>query len=380
MSEQLGEQPMDAPEYEALDLLEMGGEADMVGAATSFMQAALPEWEPRAGNTEVVLMEALALMLGVEVLALQMVPSQLLEQLLALYGVSRDPGAGATARVKFTVTASSPIQVIPEGTLLRYEMEETAETFDFYTTTALEIVTSETLEGYATIMAEEIGSELNGLPPGTELELVDTLYFVESVFTDQEMQGGRDEELDDPYYARASSVLARLTSTLVLPEHFRYAATGEPNIGRAKVLDLYDPADPGTEKAGHVTLAVTDLTGQPLTTDAAAALRDKLEQQALASLTIHLISPTYTTVNVALSVTSKPGFSPAQTKAEVEALIRNWINPMTWDWAPEVSTYALVSTLGVASSVGVVTQAPATVPLPGVAPLPRLGTLTVNVI
>lgn len=380
MSEQLDEMSMDTPEHEALDLLQMGGEADMVGAATSYLQASLPEWDPRAGNTEVLLMESLALMLGVEVLALQMVPSQVLEQLLSLYGVQRDPGAGATARVKFSVTGSAPIQVIPAGTVLRYEMEETSESFDFYTTENVEIITSETMEGYAVVMADETGSELNSLPAGTELELVDNLFFVEAVVTDQEMTGGRDEEEDEPYYARASTVLARLTSTLVLPEHFRYAAVGEPNIGRAKVLDLYNPAAPEAEAPGHVTLAVTDKMGEPLDPTAASLLRDKLEQQSLASLTIHLIDPTYTTVNVELSVTSKLGFTAEQTKAEVEALLRNWINPMAWDWAPELNTYALVSTLSAASSIGVIMQAPPTVPLPGVAPLPRLGTLTVNIV
>lgn len=380
MSEQLNELPMDTPEYENLDLLQMGGEADMVSAATAYAQVALPEWEPRAGNTEVVLMESLALMLGVEVLALQMVPSQVLEQLLQLYGVPRDAGAGATARVKFSVTASAPIQTIPAGTLLRYELEETAESFDFFTMSPLEIVTSETLVGYVAVLADEIGSELNGLPAGTELELVDPLYFVEGVVTDQDLKGGRDEEEDDVYYARASTVLARLTSTLVLPEHFRYAAMGEPNIGRVMVLDLYNPATPTVEAPGHVTLAVADLDGNPLTPEAAANLQDKLEQQALASLSIHIIEPTYTTVNVTLSVTSKAGFTADQTRAELTALLTNWISPMRWDWSPEISTYSLVSVIGTASSVGVITQVPNSITLPGKAPLPRLGTLTINIV
>lgn len=375
----MSEQPMDAPEYETLDLLESGAEPDLVDAAVAYMEVALPGWDPRAGNTEIVLLEGLAMMLGVEVLALQQAPSQVLEQLLQLYGVPRHPGTGATIRVQFSVTGSAPIQTIPLGTRLRYESEETDETFDFLTTEPVEILTSETLVGVASVQAELIGSEVNGLPAGTELELVGNLYFVESAITITDVINGADEEEDDSYYARASSVLSRLTSTLVLPEHFQYAATSVSGIGRARVLDLYNPSTPGVEAPGHVTVAVADAQGEPLAPVVATDLHAMLEQQALASLVIHVIEPSYTTVDVAVTVRPAPGFNSAQVTEAVTAALQEWVNPGTWDWSSEVGEYALVSVIGAVPAVQVIMSAPATVPLPGLAPLPRLGTVTVTV-
>ncbi|MGL3805834.1 baseplate J/gp47 family protein [Paeniglutamicibacter sp. R2-26] len=370
----------DIPELETLNLLEFGGEQDIVTAAVEHAQNALPEWQPRAGNTELVLIESLALIMGVEALSIQMLPNQIVEQLMGLYGVTRNPGLPSTGKILFRVTNSSPMQVIPAGTRLRYELEATDETVDFLTLDTLTIATAETLSGQVMIGAEEVGVEGNNIPVGAEFELVTQLPFIESVSLTEATRGGEGEEPDNDFTARAAAVLSRSNNTLVLPENFTAAAISDPTIGRARTLDLYNPTGtPKSPAVGHVTVAVVAKDGEPLTPGAMETMRQSLSNQALASLQVHVVAPTYTTVNLAVAVAPRAGFQPDEVQATVEDAIRAWVNPETWDWSPTVDQYALIGVVHDVAGVRTVTSASPTVPLAGDVPLPRLGTLTVAV-
>lgn len=370
---------VDTPEYETMNLLNYGTEPDLVAAGIAYAQAAIPQWQPRVGNTELVLMEALALKLGVEVMAIQMLPEQILEQLMTLYGVTRDPGLPSAGKVRFTVTNSAPMQEIPAGTRLRYTLGATMETLDFVTQEPLTLLTSEQLTGVVSVLSELPGVRSNGLPTGTALDVVDNLSFIETAVLAETMGRGVDVETDAQFYSRAASVLSRLTSTLVLPEHFQYAAVATPGIGRARVLDLHNPAAPTVQSAGHVTIAVADIQGEPLDEVARAELAGDLKAQALASLTLHLIDPTYTTVDLAVKVKASFGFTAAQVEESVRAILSGWLNPASWDWSSEVGQYAVVSKVASAAGVAEILSVPATTKLAGTAPLPRLGKLTVTV-
>jgi hypothetical protein len=371
----------DIPEYEALKLLNFGAEPDLVNAGVAYATAVLPEWQPRAGNTEMVLMEALAVMLGPEILAVQMLPAQIIEQLMTLYGVTREDGNPVTGRVYVNVTNSAPIQVIPAGTRLRLTLAETAETVDFLTTDELQIITSESLTGQVDVYAEFLGTVGNFTPADTVLDMVDSLPFVESVKTATVLSGGAGPENDSIFQGRAAATLARLTSTLVLPESFQFAAASRPEVGRAKVFDLYDPANPLVDPAvGHVTVAVASQDGTALAPAVTAEIGYWLTNQALASLQVHVIDPTYTVVGLAVTVKPSFGFTTAQVQESVEAALRAWLDPRTWDWNPVIGQYAIVAKVAAAAGVAEVTAAPANIPLAGKAPLPTVGTVTVTVL
>lgn len=376
----MSEQIPDIPELENLTLLEYGGEQDLVNVAVAHAQNALPEWQPRESNTELVLIESLALIMGVEALSIQMLPSQIVEQLMALYGITRHEGLPTTGKALFRVTNSQPLQVIPEGTRLRYGLDGTDETVDFVTMETLTIMTTETLSSRVMIVADEVGVEGNNIPVGAELDLVTQLTFVESVAVAETTRSGEGAESDDDFNTRAAAVLSRSNSTLVVPENFTAAALSDPTIGRARTLDLHNPAGAPTSPAvGHVTVAVVAKDGQALTAEAMEALRQTLSNQALASLTIHVVAPTYTTVNLKVTVTARDGFQPDEVKSAVEDAIRAWVNPEAWDWSPTIDQYALIGVAHDAAGVRMVTSANPTVPLAGDVPLPKLGTLTVTV-
>ena len=372
--------PRDVPEIENLRLLNYGTEPDLVDAAVSNAMAALPEWEPRAGNTEMVLIESLAVMLGPEILAVQMLPGQIVEQLMRSYGVLRGQGDPVRGRVRFTVTNSNPTQTIPAGTRLRLDMNRTGETVDFLTDEDLSIIVTESTTGLVNVTAELLGTLGNLTVSGTTLDVVDPLPFVESVETVGQLMGGAGEESDGEFQGRASATLARLTSTLVLPESFQYAAAATPGVARAKVYDLYNPATPAVTKAvGHVTVAVAGPTGDALPAETMDNLEQALTAQALASLAVHVIAPTYTEINIAITVKPSFGFTAAQVKESVEAALRAWISPITWEWGSTVRQYEIIAKVYAAPGVGEVTVAPANIPLAGKAPLPRLVNVTVTV-
>lgn len=373
------EQPTDAPELEALRLLQYGTESDLVEAATAFARAALPEWTPRAGNTEVVLMQSLAIQLGPEILAVQLMRDRVVEGLMSLYGVTRDNGAPATARARFAVTASNPTQVIPAGSRLRLPISSTGETVDFLTTEPLSIITSESLTGEVNIVADRTGTAANGTPALTPLSTVTPLPFVETVVLATTVSGGETVESDASFSGRAASVLARQVSTLVQASQFEYAALSRTDVGRAKAFDSYDPAQPNATVFGHVTVAVADAAGQPLPADLRAQIEQWMTAQALASLLVHVISPTYTNVAVAATVKAAVGYDELDVKTRAEQALRDYLDPARWPWESTVTQYGLVGVLGNVPGVREVQSVPADIALAGKAPLPTVGSINVTV-
>ncbi|ALY09684.1 baseplate J protein [Arthrobacter phage Grekaycon] len=373
------DQPVDAPEIETLRLLQYGTESDLLEAAITHIQSVLPDWEPQQGNTEVVLLQGLALMLGPEIMAIQMLGDRVIEGVMSLYGVTRSQGVAATGRVAFTVTNSNPTQVIPLGSRLRLVVSSTGETVDLLTTEELQIITSETLTGEVNVVAEIEGDTSNGMPAGTFVSTVTSLPFVESAVLALPMSGGAGEESDGSFSARAASTLARQVSTLVGTEQFEYAALTRSEVGRAKAFDNYNPAVPGSPQFGHVTVAVASQTGTALTSPVMTDIEYWLEAQALASLVVHVIAPTYTTVNLNVTVKADVGQSAAAVKANVEAALRAWLSPVTWPWESTVEQFSMISVVGNAGGVKQVQSVPATIALAGKAPLPTIGTINVTV-
>ncbi|ASR80660.1 baseplate J-like protein [Arthrobacter phage Piccoletto] len=373
------DQPVDAPEIETLRLLQYGTESDLVDAAVAHIQSVLPNWQPQQGNTEVVLLQALALMLGPEVMALQMLGDRVIEGVAGLYGVLRSQGTPASGRVQFTVTNSNPTQIIPLGSRLRLVVSSTGETVDLLTTEELQIITSESLTGEVNVVAEYVGETANGIPAGTSVSVVGSLPFVESSVLALPISGGSGTESDGSFKARAASTFARQVSTLVGTEQFEYAALTRPEIGRAKAFDNYNPAVPGSPQFGHVTVAVANTTGQTVSAPVMTDIENWLEAQALASLIVHVIAPTYTTVNLNVTVKADVGQSAVEVKANVEAALREWLSPVTWPWDSTVEQFSMISVVGNAGGVKQVTSVPATIALAGKAPLPTIGTINVTV-
>ena len=332
----------DVPEYAGFDLVPSATEEEILDAAIQRVENALPEWTPRPGNTEVVLLEAMSMLLGLELVAINDVPDVVFERLLALHKITRSPGQYATATATFTVGSTEPVYTIPTGVTLRLLNPDTGEDMEFETTEAREIVVADGRSATIAIRATEYGAQVNGVAAGAPLEVVDALPFVDSVRLGSIVLGGEDEEDDDSLFNRGAARMARMTSTIVLADQFSLAAIEDERVARAFAQSLADPARPGVEAPGHVTVTVLGHAGE-LDAGDRESIRQALAAQAVAGLKIHVVPPDVTDLSVEVDVIVNSGAVTADVLAAVEHRVTRYLTPLEWDWSEKVYRNVLVA-------------------------------------
>lgn len=351
-------------------------------AAIALAVARIPDWIPREGNTEVVLLEALALEVSELTFAINRLPSATTEVLLRLFDVTPNEGTPAVATATFTLSDANG-HTVPAGTRLRWDPGDGSGVVDFTTDVALAVTAGQST-GTVAVTASSVGTRANGALVGDDLQLIDSVIYVESVEFATSPSGGSNPEDDAEYLARGVSALSRLVTTLVLPEHFQSFALDDVRVSRAYAIDLYDPAtgpNPG-DNPGHVTVAVLGEGSALLSASIKTEIEDAMEAATLANLLVHVIDPTITSVDVTVEVTAKAGFATADVQASVETAIEAYLDPQAWAWGDTVYRNELISLIDQVAGVDRVVDITAPVgdaALSGVAPLADAGTITVTV-
>lgn len=370
----------DTPEYQYMDLLanEFGEEPALLEAMVGAFKAVAPEWDAKVGSTEMLLLEGFATTLGLEIMALRMVDGEMVESLMGLYGVTRDPGLPATGKARLVALPGTPTVTVPEGTILRYVVPGLDETVDLETLETATIITSTSLTATVAVRATDLGTTGNGTPAGSELFAVGDFATLDRAEVAETITGGADPEDDDSFLGRAAAVLSRQTSSLVLPEHFQLAAMETPGVGRSRVLDLYNPATPGTTAPGNVSVVIADALGEPVSASIITAVKTALSAKALASVTVHVLSPTYTTVGFVATVKASADFTLAEAKAAGEAALRAWLSPTAWPWSTSATTFDAAGILAQVPAIASVTTITGGATLAGPGPMARPGTITVT--
>lgn len=371
----------DLPGYTDLTLYDVT-ETELVDRALTDATIKLPDWRPQAGNTEVVLIESLALIVAELVYAINRVPERALEALLVLYGLYRSPGTPCQGLIVFT-PGDLLAHVVPAGTTLRVVVPTTSEEVTLTLNEDLTIPAGGTPASGA-VTATEVGVAGNGLPAGTVAELIDAVPFIDAVAVGAGgLAGGTEAEDDTGFYTRGAALLQRLVSTLVLPDHFTAAGLAEADVARARTVDLYNPdagsGSPGSH-AGHVTVAVRGPGGN-LSSTRRSQLAAKWAGQAIAGLGVHVIDPTVTPVNVTVQVVPAAGYTASQAVADVTAALTAYLTPAAWGWGSTVwrnELIALVSNVASVDRVAAMPTPTGDVALTGVAPLATVGTLIVT--
>lgn len=381
MTTQPGE-AFNTPDIAAMHAISTGQEIDLVNLMVTFYQARRPSWNPNTAHVEVGLFESFAMALSGEIVAVNNVAYAIVEQLMAYEGVYVDNGARAAARIKFNVTPSLNAVTIPAGTRIRLTLDDSVgDATDFLTEEPVTIYgDGGNTVGYASAVAEYVGGGANGTPVGTQLGLVDNLPLVETAELFTPVLGGRDPETAQQFATRAEAARAALATTIVGPENFENFAVRDPAVGRATVLDRYNPAEPGTTSTGHVTVVVMDAGGQPLTTAQMTAILNNVQDRALSSLQIHVISPTYTTVNMNVDIRVRAGYSADLVTTQAATALTNWLDPLTWEWDATITPFMIVGLLTNVPGVAEVVNTPATITLATPAPVPLPGAITVNAV
>lgn len=372
--------PVDLRNYVDLTVYDRNP-GSLVERAVNDGVAKLPGWLPAEGNTELVLIEGLALEVAELVYAINRLPAAVAEGILNLFAVARDQGAPSVLTARFTFVDDVG-RSVPAGTVLRLTVAGQAWRF---TTTADATAGVGDFTADAPAVCSALSASPNAAPDDAPLDLLDVHYYVESVAAVGPVTVGRDPEGPQTYIARATARLARLTDTLLLPEHFVAAAIEQPGVARAFVADLYDPGTgpaPG-DNPGHTTLAVLGPDGVALSAGAKTALFDLLRPLTADHLVLHVIDATVTTVDVDVTVTRVAGYTDADVEASILATLAGYLSPDRWAWASSVYRNELIAVIDGAAGVGRVvtlTVPAADVALAGVAPLARLDDLTVTVV
>lgn len=344
-------------------------------------QTKLPGWVPRQGNTELVVIESVALIVAELVYAVNRVPAAVVEVLLRLYGVTRDPGAPPTTTVRFDL-ADSFGHTIPAGTRVRYVAADNTIIL-FLTDTDVTAAPAATTATVAATGTKNTSSA-NGVASGQTVDVLDSIVFVDDAVTTAAIGNGRDPEDTATWLSRAIQRLARLNDALVLPTHFTAYALGTAGVYRATTLDRYDPGtgpSPGSNN-GHVTVAVMGQAGVAVSAPIKAALLAEMVAKASAHLVVHVIDATVTNVAVTVTVVAATGYTNAEVQANVTAALQAYLNPDTWAWGATVYRNELIALIDGVTGVDRVTTLtlPATdVTLAGFAPLANDGTITVTV-
>lgn len=352
---------------------------DIVDRALLDAQVKLPGWTPREGNTEVVLIEAMALQVAELVYAINRAPGAVMEILMQLLGVTRSLGAPATGTVTVTVVDDTGY-AIAAGTAFRLALDTGDVVLE---STATVAVPPGSTSAVVDVTATTYGADPNGAPAGTPLDVISSAFYLEAAVLAADLAGGADVEDTGAWLERGVQRLARLTDSLVLPEHFTARALEDVRVGRANTIDLLDPAaGPAGSDLGHVTVVVADTAGAALSAGVMSDLEQALEESATANLDVHVVAPTVTDVDVTATVVRLTGHDPATVEADVIAALDAYLDPGAWEWGATVRRNELIALLDGVTGVDYVasiTTPAADVALAGTGPLADLGVATITV-
>lgn len=350
---------------------------DLRTLGITYAATALPDWTPREGNTEVVLLDAFALVVSEYIYAVNRLLPGVLDNVFQLMGIARDPGAPATVQVTFHL-ADDDGHTIPAGTRVRLDVQSGGLVFAL-DEPAVAGIGETTVTAPAT--ATTTGAAANGVDPGAPLPLIDPVFFVNSAETATTVINGREPEDQAAWELRASQRLIRLSDVLVLPAQFTAAALEHPPIHRATTIGSYNGSGgPPYTHGGHVTVVVRGPSGNVSSEDKGVLVAD-LEARVVAGVEIHVIDATLTDVDVDATIAVKPGYVPADIIAAVTTALDAYLDPGTWPWATTVRRNELISLIDQVAGVDYVDSltVPATdVTLAGDGPLPTAGDITIS--
>lgn len=376
-----------------------------------YLAEEIPDWNPRPGNVESILLESTG-QIGAEVVdqAAQVPPVVFAYFGSWLLGIGLREATPAVSSVAF-VFAAGVATAVPEGTLLAAPNPD-GESYVFQTDA--EVRSDATPPLTTTVTALEVGAAANGCVG--PCELIDVINGVTSATMTDVASLGADEEDADAYLDRLADALTVLAPRPILPQDHATMARQIEGVGRALAIDLYQPA---TAEGGYGTpRGAAALTNVPRCVTVAITAEDGTAPSAALMQTVwtaldgarevnfleYVIPPTYTTIEVQATVVAYPGYVLSEVKAAAEEMMRTWLDPNGWGaeeigeqqgWARQTSAriYEAVDYLNRADGVQYVSTvqirktggvfASADIPLTGAAPLPLAAagagiTVTVN--
>jgi uncharacterized phage protein gp47/JayE len=236
-----------------------------------------------------------------------------LSNLVKLLGITRNPAKGAFGKVKFyRETPATLDYLIPAGTIVE-TLPDAEGVFNSYQTTENVVL----LTGQTFIDANVKAITL-GLSSNVTSNKVTTInnppLGIESVTNIEPIAGGENEESDDDLRNRAKSVLETSGQGTVT------AITNKiqeiPGVKYTKVLDM---------QRGIGTLDILVLGDTvPMPSDIMDSITKMAMDTKSGGIDILIYEPTYTNVNVDITLTMKEGYNILDVTEDVNTSINNY--------------------------------------------------------
>lgn len=356
---------------------------EVVAAAIVALQLNLPGWVPREGNTEILILESIAQEVSEGITAINRLPGAVIQALLLLAGVDKDPGIAPTATATFTMGDTNGYTV-PAGTQLYLSLEDGTSVTFLVQVPGLTIAPGAST-GTVAVIGDVFTGRANGITTGVKMVLANPLPFVERVELATDVADGADPETDEEWRDRGVARLSRLSDALVVPRHFEAAALERPEVARAVGIDLYDPAvgpSPGSNP-GHMTVAVLGENGAALSTEQKDAIELDMEARAVAILDVHVVDVTIVTVPLAVQFHLFAGFDSATVIQSIKDAINGYVDPLTWTWGGKIRLNEIISLVDRVDGVDYVMTTTINAvagdyTITGAATLPNAGVITVT--
>ncbi len=301
-----------------------------VDNSVAAIETLIPGIQLIEGNTEMVLIEAAALQIGLTQYTINQLGQSVLDNIIALWGLPRLTAVAAEGTITVTIAASTiGVQTLPAGSIFRVYNSD-GSSLDLVTTQDVTHNPTDSLTFAAPVDVSTVGSYPNTLVSGTPCTLVNVLTWVDGAVIGS-LTGGTDPETDAEFYPRAALFFQNQQQTLVLTPQFATAALDVDGVGRAFAITAWDGSGstPGTV-GGHVSVVVATASGAACSTDTKTAVLNTLTGQAIAGLTINVLDPVLKAFVVAVAVAVLPGFVADDVLANVTRAIQTFLDPSTW--------------------------------------------------
>ena len=308
-----------------------------------YARVVIPEWTPVAGSVEDAVLQAAAGVTGELLGAINRVPSSVLEALLQLFEIERSTGSPPVANIHVDFIDDQDRKV-PAGT--RFGWLDTS-------TTNPQLYVFETQEEFIAapqttyVVVEAVGilrERYPDLDEQTSIRLLSNISYITRAYLEDDLNPGEDAESDQAYFTRAMAILKSHSSALVLPHQFEtYIISEYTDVYRAKAFSRLNPAN-GDYIAetlpesgnGHLTIYACGVNGASLSTQAASAIVEDVNDKCVGGLIIHVEPPHLVDIDVYAVVFVKPAFNGTVVLNAIENRLLEFLSANTWDWGDAI--------------------------------------------
>lgn len=312
-------------------------------AALLYARNNLTDWNAKETNTEVVILEALALMVSESVFAINRLPNTVLEILLKLFGLTRSTGTFPTFTATFTIQSGATLPVtIPAGFEVIYDLGDGLDFAVFSLDSDVTISSGTT--GSGTFTGNLRTARYNDVPSNTAFTIINPLYYLTSVVTSTAISGGAGAETDSQYFERTTTRLARLSEALVIPRHFSNYAIEKSYVETAATVDLYNyPSGTAGSDYSHVAVFVFG-DNDRVSSSNRTTLQSELADRCMASITPTVNDPDrLAVVGVHGTVVRTSSANSATVETSIESALDAYYAPSAWPWSKNLRWTNLVS-------------------------------------